>query len=142
MYLEGKISLSKLFEFTFLLGTIASVLSEKENVSKDSVEGAYTNARYVLVDVLQALPKTATDEDIEDYIFSGKVLDNIVAEKAFSILDTLAFNIINEAISGGASASTIDGDIADLIASEQGIDIVDEKLLDLVDDMPTKKLDA
>lgn len=143
MYLDVKISFMKLLEITFLLGTLASDFVRKKEIPKDHLESAYLKARHILVTVLQALPESATDEDLENYILSGDVLNNITNEKLFSMIDNLTFNVIRAASDGKASASTVNSDVADLILSDSAANKEEvEDLLDLVDNAPVTKLDA
>ena len=143
LYIEAKISLAKLVEFAFLLGSLANTFAKKDGIASEQLESAYTSARHVVTTILQALPESATDEEIESYIMSGAILDVITSKNIFPIIDTLSFNIVNAAVAGKATATTLNGEVVDLILDgSETSEATANDLLDLVEGMPAKKLDA
>jgi len=148
LYVNNKVSLSKLVEFTFVLGTLATTFVRKDSVPQEHLTSAYETARHLLITVLQVLPESASDNDIEEYILSGSVLNHLIYEKAFPMMDNLTFSVIKAAQEGKAEATTVSGGVVDLIFSEDEEEQqapqrpTNNELLDLVDNMPVKKLDA
>lgn len=140
-YLAIKLTVSKLSEVLFTLGVYDTMLNSNNDTERNLGIKGIKHIVSLFDDANTTRPDIVTEDEAHNLV--EMLVKYIVTDKMPNSIDNAAYLAVKEAEEGKAHASSLNGDVVDLVFGDGNIDEDEiERIFSLVENTPIKKVKA